>query len=168
MPNGSHQACALSSKALEISAQLNSAVQAGLSPLVPRQTACVSMHSLQCKPGVMYREIGQVVSAVADKFGCALFSAVERQSSVGASAGLQLQVQTRESLKLINIFLACECRLSVVRSYCGHGIGELFHAAPSVPHYRNNKAVRVQRGCLHCAHRQTAPRVWKKASTLSF
>ncbi|OEH74238.1 methionine aminopeptidase [Cyclospora cayetanensis] len=33
--------------------------------------------------------------------------------------------------------------LSVVRSYCGHGIGELFHTAPSIPHYRNNKAVGI-------------------------
>jgi len=24
---------------------------------------------------------------------------------------------------------------SVVRSYCGHGINQLFHTAPSVPHY---------------------------------
>lgn len=56
----------------------------------------------QCKPGMMYREIGRVVSSVADKYG-----------------------------------------LSVVRSYCGHGIGELFHTSPSVPHYRNNKAVGV-------------------------
>ena len=30
---------------------------------------------------------------------------------------------------------------SVVRSYTGHGIGQIFHCAPSVPHYRNNKAV---------------------------
>lgn len=29
---------------------------------------------------------------------------------------------------------------SVVRSYCGHGIGELFHCAPSIPHYSKNKA----------------------------
>lgn len=33
--------------------------------------------------------------------------------------------------------------LSVVRSYCGHGINTLFHCAPNVPHYRNNKAVGV-------------------------
>jgi methionyl aminopeptidase len=26
---------------------------------------------------------------------------------------------------------------SVVRTYCGHGIGELFHTAPNVPHYAN-------------------------------
>lgn len=31
----------------------------------------------------------------------------------------------------------------VVRSYCGHGIGELFHTTPNVPHYSNNKAVGV-------------------------
>lgn len=29
---------------------------------------------------------------------------------------------------------------SVVKSYCGHGIGEHFHCAPNVPHYANNKA----------------------------
>jgi methionyl aminopeptidase len=34
---------------------------------------------------------------------------------------------------------------SVVRSYCGHGIGRLFHTAPNVPHYRKNKAVGVVR-----------------------
>ena len=33
--------------------------------------------------------------------------------------------------------------LSVVRSYCGHGIGDLFHCAPNVPHYQNNKAAGV-------------------------
>ena len=30
--------------------------------------------------------------------------------------------------------------LSVVRSYCGHGIGSLFHTSPNVPHYAKNKA----------------------------
>jgi len=30
---------------------------------------------------------------------------------------------------------------SVVRTYCGHGIGNLFHTAPSIPHYSKNKAV---------------------------
>ena len=30
---------------------------------------------------------------------------------------------------------------SVVRSYTGHGIGRIFHQAPTVPHYRGNKAV---------------------------
>jgi methionyl aminopeptidase len=30
---------------------------------------------------------------------------------------------------------------SVVRTYCGHGIGRLFHCAPNIPHYAKNKAV---------------------------
>jgi len=29
---------------------------------------------------------------------------------------------------------------SVVKTYCGHGIGELFHTAPNIPHYHKNKA----------------------------
>lgn len=29
---------------------------------------------------------------------------------------------------------------SVVRTYCGHGIGSLFHTIPNVPHYHKNKA----------------------------
>jgi len=31
-------------------------------------------------------------------------------------------------------------RCAVVRTYCGHGIGTLFHTAPNVPHYSKNKA----------------------------
>lgn len=30
---------------------------------------------------------------------------------------------------------------SVIRTYCGHGINQLFHAAPNIPHYAKNKAV---------------------------
>lgn len=30
--------------------------------------------------------------------------------------------------------------MSVVRTYCGHGIGDLFHCAPNVPHFAKNKA----------------------------
>ncbi|OCK82525.1 methionine aminopeptidase 1A [Lepidopterella palustris CBS 459.81] len=32
---------------------------------------------------------------------------------------------------------------SVIRTYCGHGINQLFHCAPNVPHYAKNKAVGV-------------------------
>jgi len=35
--------------------------------------------------------------------------------------------------------------LSVVRTYCGHGIHRLFHTAPNVPHYGRNKAVGVMK-----------------------
>lgn len=36
---------------------------------------------------------------------------------------------------------ATKNKFSIVRSYCGHGIHEMFHCAPDVPHYRKNKAV---------------------------
>ena len=35
---------------------------------------------------------------------------------------------------------AASRKCSVVRTYCGHGIGELFHTVPNVPHYAKNKA----------------------------
>ena len=34
---------------------------------------------------------------------------------------------------------------SVVRTYCGHGIGELFHTAPNIPHYAKNKATGIMK-----------------------
>jgi methionyl aminopeptidase len=36
--------------------------------------------------------------------------------------------------------VAKKYKCSVTKSYCGHGIGALFHTAPNVPHYANNKA----------------------------
>lgn len=36
--------------------------------------------------------------------------------------------------------LANQKGLSVVRSYCGHGIHNLFHTSPTIPHYAKNKA----------------------------
>ena len=33
----------------------------------------------------------------------------------------------------------------VVKDFCGHGIGELFHCAPNVPHYARNKAAGAMR-----------------------
>ncbi|KAL1990531.1 hypothetical protein VTN49DRAFT_6370 [Thermomyces lanuginosus] len=32
---------------------------------------------------------------------------------------------------------------SVVKSYCGHGVNQLFHTTPDIPHYAKNKAVGV-------------------------
>ncbi|PRP82161.1 hypothetical protein PROFUN_10432 [Planoprotostelium fungivorum] len=34
---------------------------------------------------------------------------------------------------------------SIDRTYCGHGINELFHTAPNIPHYAKNKAVGVMK-----------------------
>lgn len=57
-----------------------------------------------CRPGVRFRDIGDVIS--------------RHVSSSG---------------------------FSVVKTYCGHGIGDLFHVAPNVPHYAHNKAVGVMK-----------------------
>ena len=32
-----------------------------------------------------------------------------------------------------------------MKTYCGHGIGELFHTLPNVPHYPKNKAKGVMK-----------------------
>lgn len=36
-------------------------------------------------------------------------------------------------------------KCSVNRTYCGHGIGSLFHTAPNIPHYHKNKAKGVMK-----------------------
>lgn len=37
---------------------------------------------------------------------------------------------------------------SVIKTYCGHGIGDLFHCHPNIPHYAKNKAVGTMQVCL--------------------
>jgi methionyl aminopeptidase len=37
--------------------------------------------------------------------------------------------------------VAKERGCSVIKTYCGHGINQLFHCPPNVPHYAKNKAV---------------------------
>jgi methionyl aminopeptidase len=39
-------------------------------------------------------------------------------------------------------------KCSIVRTYCGHGIGSLFHTIPNVPHYPKNKA----KGTMKAGH----------------
>jgi len=65
---------------------------------------CLELAIEACKPGMLYRDVGQIIERHAKKNG-----------------------------------------LSVVRTYCGHGVGQLFHCAPSIPHYAKNKAVGVMK-----------------------
>jgi methionyl aminopeptidase len=39
-------------------------------------------------------------------------------------------------------------KCSIVTTYCGHGIGQLFHTAPNVPHYPGSKA----KGSMQVGH----------------
>ncbi|KAL5019365.1 hypothetical protein ScPMuIL_005087 [Solemya velum] len=72
--------------------------------LVTTTYECLSQAIDEVKPGMRYREIGNVIQKHAQANG-----------------------------------------FSVVRSYCGHGIHQLFHTAPSVPHYAKNKAIGVMK-----------------------
>mgnify|MGYP003365066012 FL=1 len=40
---------------------------------------------------------------------------------------------------------ATENKCSVVKTYCGHGVGRYFHCAPSVPHYAGNRTAGVMK-----------------------
>ncbi|KAL7561144.1 hypothetical protein ACA910_011967, partial [Epithemia clementina (nom. ined.)] len=44
--------------------------------------------------------------------------------------------------------VAKQHKCSVVRTYCGHGIGTLFHTVPNIPHYAKNKA----KGAMKAGH----------------
>ncbi|CAN3356067.1 methionine aminopeptidase 1 [Diutina catenulata] len=70
--------------------------------LVETTRECLDLAIAMVKPGVAYRDFGNVIEKHAHSKGC-----------------------------------------SVVRTYCGHGIGELFHCQPNVPHYSKNKAVGI-------------------------
>lgn len=72
--------------------------------LVQSAYDCLQLAIKSCKPGVMYKEIGKIISDFIEPKG-----------------------------------------LSITKTYCGHGIGKLFHCSPNVPHYKNNKAVGVMR-----------------------
>lgn len=38
---------------------------------------------------------------------------------------------------------ATKNNVSVVKTYCGHGVNQLFHCQPNVPHYAKNKAIGI-------------------------
>lgn len=72
--------------------------------LVKTTHECLAQAIAEVKPGVRYRDMGNIIQKHAQANG-----------------------------------------FSVVRSYCGHGIHQLFHTAPSVPHYSKNKAIGVMK-----------------------
>ncbi|KAA6410442.1 MAG: methionine aminopeptidase [Lasallia pustulata] len=63
---------------------------------------CLDQAILLVKPGMAFRDPGNVIEKHAKSRGC-----------------------------------------SVIKTYCGHGINQLFHCEPNVPHYAKNKAVGI-------------------------
>ena len=51
----------------------------------------------------------------------------------------------RDIGEVISSYVKSNGGFGVVKTYCGHGIGDLFHCAPNVPHYAKNKAVGLMR-----------------------
>lgn len=70
--------------------------------LVETTRECLDLAIDAVKPGLPFRELGNIIESHASKNNC-----------------------------------------SVVRTYCGHGINELFHCQPNIPHYAKNKAIGV-------------------------
>ncbi|KAJ3071347.1 Methionine aminopeptidase 1 [Podochytrium sp. JEL0797] len=72
--------------------------------LVETTRECLQKAIESVKPGMLYRDLGDIIESHATANG-----------------------------------------FSVVRTYCGHGIGKYFHCSPSIPHYAKNKAVGVMK-----------------------
>lgn len=61
--------------------------------------------------------------------------------------------------------LAKNNKCSVVRTYCGHGVGKFFHCAPNIPHYANNKTSGVMKaGMVFTIEPMINEGVWKDIS----
>ncbi|WP_426357963.1 type I methionyl aminopeptidase [Pseudocolwellia sp. HL-MZ19] len=46
----------------------------------------------------------------------------------------------------IQKFIKKSGRYSIVKEYCGHGIGEVFHEEPQIVHYKNNDNTKMEEG----------------------
>lgn len=68
--------------------------------LVECAYTCLMKAIDMCKPGTLYKELGNTITNYIESNG-----------------------------------------LAVNKTYCGHGIGKLFHCNPNIPHYKNNKAI---------------------------
>ncbi|TVU32061.1 hypothetical protein EJB05_23779 [Eragrostis curvula] len=85
--------------------------------------------------------VGNVDEASKQLVRCT-YECLEKAIAIVLYYVLKPGVRFREVGEIINRH-ASMSGFSVVKSYCGHGIGELFHCAPNIPHYSRNKAVGV-------------------------
>lgn len=80
-----------------------------------------------CRPGVMYRDLGAVSECP--------------HAAPPIRVRLSLHRRLLRHPRCAVSKVVSEAGFSTVKSYCGHGIGRMFHCAPNVPHYAKNKAV---------------------------
>ncbi len=91
---------------------------------------CLMKAIAMVKPGTRFRDVGDVISKHAKLNGCVSCSAFWMHTTTDGTPHARVQDF---------------CRLSVVKTYCGHGISDMFHCAPSIPHYSPNKAVGIMK-----------------------
>lgn len=70
-----------------------------------------------CKPGALFRDVGKVMSVM-----------------FLSNLNSRLHYLYSEPIARSN---GC----AVVRTFTGHGVNNLFHCAPNIPHYAKNRAV---------------------------
>lgn len=87
--------------------------------LINTARTCLSEAIKICKPGALLRDIGKVMYV--------------------KPISIRLQYLTTEKWLREPIARANGC--ATVRTYTGHGINDLFHCSPNIPHYAKNKAV---------------------------
>jgi len=132
------------------------------------KSVCTSVNEVICHgvPDLRPLEDGDIVNIDVSVFVGGYHADLNETFMVGK--------QSEESFKLVRCAFEClqvavaECRpgtlykdvgtaitkralkdkCSVVRSYCGHGTGVLFHTQPNVPHYAKNKA----KGTMQVGH----------------
>jgi methionine aminopeptidase len=67
---------------------------------------------------------------------------------VSVGLGIYASFETNMTISREPIARANGC--SSVRTYTGHGINDLFHCTPNVPHYAKNKAVGTMKPGMVC------------------
>lgn len=84
--------------------------------LIRTTRACLDAAIAICKPGALIRDIGKAMWV--------LKSSMRSRNLTSHSEPI-----------------ARENKCAVIRTYTGHGVNNLFHTAPNIPHYAQNKAV---------------------------
>lgn len=126
---------------------------------------CLQKAMAAVKPEMRFREVGDIISQHAQQQGfvpasTSTYGAITEWSLDGraynyamicSSCTLRLRLLCKHLLPCKNS-QHYACRFSVVKSYCGHGIGDLFHCAPSIPHYSHNKVSAQNTLPLICVH----------------
>jgi methionine aminopeptidase len=103
---------------------------------------CLQKGMEQVRPGSRYRDIGEEVTKLATRRRAVCsFERRPLVSPVSCEPMPWLCLVFVQSLFVFVEQTLAAGNCSVVKSYCGHGIGTLFHCAPNIPHYAKNKAV---------------------------